>query len=204
MTKQDIAWRGTAGSAAAVKVKSPRERLLDVADRLLYSNGTAGVGIDRILEEAGVAKASLYSNFGSRDGLVDAYLKRRHETTMRALEEIACAGGAPQEKVGLVFDYLAGFSGDEEFRGCTFVLAALDAPDSVTGWRWAKKHKGAVRDVFRALLDPFELGDGLDDFVEKMMILYDGALITKALSPESNAVFHARSMAMSLLDGRPE
>src|SRR5579871_4336130 len=56
---------------------SARERLLLAADRLFYEEGIHSVGIDRVIEEAGVAKASLYKNFGSKDELVRAYLDRR-------------------------------------------------------------------------------------------------------------------------------
>ena len=58
--------------------ESARERLLDTAERLFYAEGVHTVGIDRVLAESGVAKATLYKNFGNKDGLVTAYLDRRH------------------------------------------------------------------------------------------------------------------------------
>ena len=61
----------------AVK-RSPRERLLQAASELFYAEGVQSVGIDRVIERAGVAKASLYSTFGSKEQLVCAYLDDRH------------------------------------------------------------------------------------------------------------------------------
>ena len=58
---------------------SPRERLLKAASKLFYDEGIHTVGIDRVIEKAGVAKASLYSAFGSKEGLVRAYLGERAE-----------------------------------------------------------------------------------------------------------------------------
>ena len=60
---------------------SARERLLAAADELFYSEGVQTVGIDRIIEHAGVAKASLYNLFGSKEALVAAYLASRHDRT---------------------------------------------------------------------------------------------------------------------------
>jgi len=69
---------------------SARERLLDAANDLFYAEGVQTVGVDRIIERAGVAKASLYNLFGSKEELVAAYLASRHErTTTRLTEAIA-------------------------------------------------------------------------------------------------------------------
>ena len=72
-----------AGDGAAKR--SPRERLLEAASELFYAEGVQSVGIDRVIERAGVAKASLYSTFGSKEELVCAYLGARHEQTLAAL-----------------------------------------------------------------------------------------------------------------------
>jgi AcrR family transcriptional regulator len=64
-----------------VRSASARERLLASADALFYAEGVQSVGIDRVIEGAGVAKASLYNLFGSKEGLVRAYLEARHDDT---------------------------------------------------------------------------------------------------------------------------
>src|SRR4030081_2460352 len=69
--------------------RSPRERLLAAANELFYAEGVHTVGIDRIIEHAGVAKASLYSTFGSQEELVRAYLESRHAGTMARLTRAA-------------------------------------------------------------------------------------------------------------------
>ena len=58
---------------------SARERLLAAADELFYEEGIHVVGIDRIIDKAGVAKATLYSTFGNKEGLILAYLQARLE-----------------------------------------------------------------------------------------------------------------------------
>lgn len=73
-TAGTTAAKAKAGAAKA----SARDRLLDAANELFYREGVHTVGIDRIIEHAGVAKASLYNTFGNKEGLVSAYLDGRH------------------------------------------------------------------------------------------------------------------------------
>jgi len=56
---------------------SPRERILDTAGELFYAEGIRAVGVDRVVDESGVARMTLYNQFGSKDGLVTAWLTRR-------------------------------------------------------------------------------------------------------------------------------
>ena len=65
--------------------QSARKRLLAAANELFYAEGVQTVGIDRVIEHAGVAKASLYNTFGSKENLVGAYLEGRHEATLERL-----------------------------------------------------------------------------------------------------------------------
>src|ERR1700728_3969794 len=79
--------------------RSPRERLLEAASELFYAEGVQSVGIDRVIERAGVAKASLYSTFGSKEGLVCAYLNARHEQTLAQLRSAAAAIEDPVDRL---------------------------------------------------------------------------------------------------------
>ena len=177
-----------------------RERLLQAADELLYREGLGAVGIDRLLEAANVAKATMYVNFRSKDELFDAYLQSRHERTLAALAEIEHSSDTVAEQIDAIFDYLADLNSDEAFRGCAFVLAAaeLPAPDR-PAMPWARKHKHAVREVFRRLFDNAGLDDP-DGRADELAILYDGALITNVLRPEANAVERARKMAFRIIE----
>src|SRR3981189_2941863 len=98
----------TTEHAATLKPKasnrlSARDRLLAAADELFYAEGVHVVGVDRIVERAGVTKASLYNNFGSKDGMVRAYLenhfRRRQSRVAKILEEHT----APRERLLAVF-----------------------------------------------------------------------------------------------------
>src|SRR3978361_39067 len=95
-----------------------RERLLDAANQLFYEEGVHTVGIDRIIERAGVAKASLYSAFGSKDELVRAYLEGRHEKRQARILAGLERFETPRDRLLGVFDVLAEIAASPEFRGC--------------------------------------------------------------------------------------
>src|SRR6186713_216247 len=81
-----------------------RERLLAAADELFYAEGVHSVGIDRVIEHAGVAKASLYNTFGSKDELIRAYLAARHEARKERIQQRLAGMATPKEKILAVFD----------------------------------------------------------------------------------------------------
>src|SRR6202044_3492872 len=66
---------------------SARDRLLAAANELFYEEGVHSVGVDRLIQRAGVAKATLYTVFGSKDELVRAYLQARHDRTRQRMTE---------------------------------------------------------------------------------------------------------------------
>src|SRR3982074_3187102 len=98
----------TTGRATTLKPKatrplSARDRLLAAADELFYAEGVHVVGIDRIIERAGVAKASLYSTFGSKEELVRAYLENHFRARQRSIARILAAHSTPRERILGVF-----------------------------------------------------------------------------------------------------
>lgn len=106
-----------------------RERLLDTADRLFYKEGVRAVGIDRVLAEAGAAKASLYLHFGCKDDLVAAHVERR-VMQARAQIEAYVADIPPAERALRFFDWVVEWTKSPDFRGCPLqhVVAELSDP----------------------------------------------------------------------------
>src|SRR5579863_2877850 len=85
---------------------SARERLLAAADELFYENGFSVVGIDRVIERAGVAKASLYDCFGSKEELIRSYLQARNERRQARIRDRMAQFHSPRDKILSVFDLL--------------------------------------------------------------------------------------------------
>jgi AcrR family transcriptional regulator len=131
---------------------NPRDRILETASRLFYAHGIQGVGVDAIIAEAGVAKATLYKHFPSKDELVIAYLDRVDAAWRAALRSAAEASGpTPREQLVGLFDALTSACRRDGYRGCAFInTAAATDPGSPVHARTIE-HKRAVRKWVRGL-----------------------------------------------------
>src|ERR1700739_3423133 len=127
---------------ASASRPSARERLLAAANELFYNEGVHTVGIDRVIEQAGVAKASLYNTFGSKDELVRAYLDSRHADTAGSITRALGRYRTPRDRLLGVFDALGELFAEPGFRGCAFTSASAESPsdlvaqaaDAYRGW----------------------------------------------------------------------
>jgi AcrR family transcriptional regulator len=106
---------------------SPARRLLETATRLFYAEGIHAVGIDRIITEADVAKATFYKHFPSKDDLVVAYLEEQDRAGREAVA--ALPRKPPVEMIGAILSRVGTAAVAEGYRGCPFLNAAAEYPD---------------------------------------------------------------------------
>ena len=185
------------GSAPRV---SARERLLAAADELFYENGINTVGIDRVIERAGVAKASLYDCFGSKDELVRSYLQARNEARRTRINERLSQYHTPEEKILSIFDLLGELAVQPGFRGCAFVRAGADASLSDNVRTVCEESRAFILGKFTDLAR--EAGASEPELLGKQLVLlYDGASIAAHLDHNRNAVSTARTLAAQMLSG---
>lgn len=108
-----------------------RSRILEAARRCFYRDGITATGVDTLADEAGVSKRTLYNHFGSKDGVVTAYLEFREARWRRRLTgELEHAGDDPLDRLRA---YVRGYGRtieDEDFRGCGFINAAAELADA--------------------------------------------------------------------------
>ncbi|MFF6999965.1 TetR/AcrR family transcriptional regulator [Streptomyces sp. NPDC008313] len=136
------------GKAAAL---SARERLLASADELFYNEGVHSVGIDRVIEHAGVAKASLYRLFGSKEELIAAYLGARHERTLAELRATAESFPDPRDGMLAVFDVQARRLRRRGYRGCAFARASAERSAGGQVQRATRAYRTAIHGLFEDL-----------------------------------------------------
>jgi AcrR family transcriptional regulator len=181
---------------------SPRERLLEAAMELFYAEGVQSVGIDRLIARAGVAKASLYSTFGSKEGLVRAYLDRRHEVMIGRLRRAASEVDDPLERLLAVFDAQAGLFSRPDFRGCAFVAAAAEAPAEGQIAEATAAYRGEVRSLLVELATEARIVDP-EQLAEQLRLIYDGGSIAANLDHNPEVASSARAAARILIEAAP-
>ncbi len=122
-----------------------RERLTANALACLSREGFHATGVDRLAEQMGVTKRTLYSHFESKDGLINAVLEYRHAQFMQQLE-LALAGKTPSEIPKAYLNFIDTWTTSPEFYGCLFINACAEYPESSSLARQrSEEHKAAVR-----------------------------------------------------------
>ena len=142
----------TATAGATVRV-SARERLLAAANELFYQEGVHTVGIDRVIERAGVAKASLYSAFGSKEGLIRAYLESKHASVAERITRYIARYDTPRERLLGVFEAQGEYFAEPKFRGCAFVSASAEAHSGDQIEQASDAYRAWIRQLFTDLAE---------------------------------------------------
>lgn len=185
---------------ATAPLRAPaRDRLLAAANELFYAEGINNVGIDRVIDHAGVAKASLYANFQNKEELVRAYLESRHDARKGRMLERIERHRSPRERALAVFDSVAETVAQPGFRGCPFARAAAELPGDGPAKDVNAQARGWLRELFTALLR--EAGArNAPALAQQFVLLFDGAVMAAQMDGNVDAARMARTMAASLLD----
>jgi AcrR family transcriptional regulator len=182
-----------------VERASARERLLDAANELFYQEGVHSVGIDRVIEHAGVAKATLYNAFGSKDELVRAYLTARGEAVRGRLTAGIAKYPTAREKLLGIFDVECAAFARPGYRGCAFVGANAESPRGSA----ADEVTGEFRGWLRGLLTELATEAGAVDpdlLAKQLMLVYDGANIAAWIDRDKDATRSTREAAAAIVN----
>lgn len=188
--------------AASTVHVGARDKLLAVADRLFYARGIRAVGVKEIVDEAEVAKTSLYLHFASKDDLVLAYLQGRAAEYMAGWRQMLAetADRSPDERLDAVFSTLCEFAATPEFRGCPFLNAAAELFDPAhAGHGPIMAYRRFVR---HELFGEIARGAGVTDpdlVAARLQVLYDGALAGATIEDSTEPVQRAGAISHDVL-----
>lgn len=191
-------------NAAAVDEEYARltpgaRRILDVASELFYRRGIHAVGVDTIAAESGVTKRTLYDRFGSKDGLLVAYLKARDRRWRKLVTSHLDSCEDPVQRVLAPFEVLALWLKESD-RGCSFVNAFAELPEPDHPGRQVivaeKKWLGAL---FRELLVEAGVREP-DRLAVQLLSLHEGAVVSNAIADESTAATAVHAAARALVE----
>lgn len=190
----------------SVPVVPARERILRAAYTLFSRRGIRAVGTDEVIERAGVAKATLYRHFATKDELVLAVLERRELLWTHGLieEQSEQRGTNPEEQLLAIFDVMHDWFGSRDgYEGCSFINVLLELGRDHPAGQACIAHIERVRDIVRQRAVAAGLRD-VESFASSWHILMKGAIILAAVG-DLEAAHHAQEMARTLIERhRPE
>ena len=188
-------------SAADSVARSGRDRILDAAYPLFSRSGIRAVGVDKIVDAAGVAKMTLYRNFPSKDELAVAFLAMREERWTRAWlwEEVSRRADEPGDRLLAIFDVFGEWFEREDFEGCSFINVLLEQDDLEDPVRAATvKHLANIRELIQELARDAGIEDP-DAFSRQWHILMKGSIVA-AGEGDRLAARRARELGTLLLE----
>jgi AcrR family transcriptional regulator len=160
------------------KKESAKDRILHVASELFYHEGIRAVGIDRIIAESEVAKASFYRNFATKDDLVVAFLEQRHKRSLaRVIDAKTNHPNEPIEQLRYLFASMAARMKQADFRGCPFLNTVVEFPNPDH-----PGHKKAVTCRQELWVDVIQMARDAgatnpEELAAQLEVLYNGAVM---------------------------
>jgi AcrR family transcriptional regulator len=179
-----------------MKTMDARSRIVETASRLFYAQGYNSTGINQVIKEAEVAKASLYQYFPTKEDLLTEYLKVTATTTNEMLRSVVDKYKTPREKVMGLFDFLLQFTKQTEFKGCNFLNVAAEIPVGHPAVRaLIKNQKNQTRSLFAGIMKPV----GKQQLADELYLLFEAALASSKVYKDGWPVKTAKKIAAKLI-----
>ena len=179
---------------------SKRQIVVDTATRLFSLHGFHPVGVERIIEESGVAKMTLYRHFTGKDALIKAVLQQRHTAIIGSLKEELAARATPETQLRGFFDWYGKWFASREFAGCLFERALAEFgtanPEISTV---AVRYRQTVREWLQRILSDLVPKSQAVQLSAVFVMLLDGATVEARACNDSSAAKRAWSAAEVLL-----
>ena len=187
-------------SPVTTTTSTVRDRILETAYQLFSRRGIRDVGIDEIIERSGVAKATLYRHFASKDDLVVAFLEQREQRWTVAVvdEEAARREASPDGRLLAIFDIFHEWFQREDYEACSFINTLLEMRVEHPAGKAAIHHLANIRVFLGRLAGEAGLQDP-KSFAQAFHILMQGSIVSAAQG-NRDAAQPAKEMARTLID----
>jgi AcrR family transcriptional regulator len=171
----------------------PKERILVQASVLFHKQGYNSTGINQIIEEAKVAKASFYQHFKSKEDLGVAFLNRRHFYWFEELQNFTSDKNNQQSKVISSFDFLIFMNEKENFRGCSFLNLLSEIPsDNIKILQVIQNHKSDLRNYFLDILKDTTVAN-------HVYLLFESCIIESQLFKSNELIEQSKMIIKTLI-----
>jgi AcrR family transcriptional regulator len=195
-----VGHRAEPASSRVAATAGPAQRLLSTASELFAVQGIRAVGVDQILREAAVAKASLYSTYGSKDALVVAYLADLDQCDRNRWRQAVTDVADPLARIMAFFDLAIASAPVRGFRGCLYANAATEFPG--TDLAPVQEHRLWMHTTIAeqlCLASQEATAEVSADLARHIQLVYDGALVGSKIERSVEPLQRARAVALQLI-----
>ncbi|WP_145860850.1 TetR/AcrR family transcriptional regulator [Pedobacter suwonensis] len=172
---------------------SPKERILEIALNLFANQGYNSTGINQIIAEANVAKASFYQHFKSKEDLCVAFLEARHKYWFAELDHFIKAEKDVKSKVISSFNFLIYMNAKEHFRGCSFLNVLAEIPnDNIKILKVIQDHKTDLRNFFSSLINDESTSD-------QIYMLFESSIMESKMFKSNQLIERSKMIIKNLI-----
>jgi len=173
---------------------------LETAARLFHQQGYYQTGINQIIEEAGVARGSLYLHFPSKEDLCMAYLDFKHASWFADITSFISQHENPKDKIVALFDFLIRYTPEENFRGCFFLNIVTEVPDVQNRiYKNAQSKKNIFKNYIHELVAQYT-GVKSDPLADRIYLIFEGAISESQFRKDTWPVIISKEMVVDLLE----
>jgi len=187
-----------------MKESATKARILDVASRLFYDQGYNSTGINQIIEEADIAKASLYNHFPSKRDLLAAYIQKAEESWFDKMNTYLEPFKDPKAKLLALFDFRVDHQIANNFAGCQFTKISAEVPkDDLRAFELVGHQKNLVKAFITEQLAQIKLGQpqvlSKEMLADTFFLMLEGASVAAGVYKDASAIKKAKAIAEKLL-----
>jgi len=187
-----------------MKESAARTRILDVASRLFYEQGYNSTGINQIIDEAEIARASLYNHFPSKRDLLSAYIHRAENAWFDELETFVAGIKDPKLKLLAFFDYRIARQAKSNYGGCQFTKIGAELPkDDLPAFALIDHQKNRLKEYITLLIKEIKPGKNPilseEMLIETIFLLFEGATVNASIAKSPDPLKQAKKIAAVLL-----
>ncbi|WP_165555889.1 TetR/AcrR family transcriptional regulator [Kribbella pittospori] len=176
-----------------------RGQLLDAVEQVFYARGIQAASMSELRDVAGLPLRRIYRLFPSKDDLIVAFLRRRHERMMAAIEARVVAASSPEDQVLAIFEHLDGWFHEPSFRGCPWTNAYSELGPTNDAVAAEVDHHELE---FRALVTRIVVDAGYTrDLADVIYLLVAGSVTTAGIQHALDAAVQASRGVRMLLTG---
>ncbi len=187
-----------------MKHSSVRQNIIETASHLFYTNGYNLTGINEIISESGIAKATLYNHFRSKEDICISYIQFMNSKFLKDIEAYCLTKPNGNNQIHAIFDFLQLFFNTDEFNGCWCIKTSAEIPRNNQKIRDEIKFQ---KDQFIALIKKLVLINNIKNtdnevniISKQIYLLYEGAVSESHLHQDEWPIISAKSLAKKLLN----
>jgi AcrR family transcriptional regulator len=187
-----------------MKESAARKRILDVATRLFYEQGYNSTGINQIIDEANIARGSLYKHFPSKRDLLSAYIQHAGELYFAELDRFLTPIKDPKQKILAFFDYRLERQSRSEFGGCEFIKISAEVPkNDLNAFELIREQKDRLKVYIRSILQQINLSKTStltkEMLADVLFLILEGSTVTASVYKDVEAIKNAKRIIKKLI-----